>query len=325
MTFPPRSATVTASRNHFRAGRASKSMTSAISNPRGIAAMLFATASFVVCDTFMKRATESLPPFEVLFLRGIFATICCAGLLMALGQGRSVGRGFSTASLLRGGFETASVLCYIVALASMAIADVIAIVQTAPLIFILLVATIGRERVGSLRIGLIAAGFVGAVLVAQPDTSGFSPAALLAFASALLLALRDIFGRKVSAEIPALAAVFATNTIVMVTAGVLMLLNEDVVTPSVTHTLYLLAAGFFVTLGHFGIFIAYRLGAPGVIAPFFYSFAVWAVLSGLFVFHQLPNPVALLGIATIVASGLGIILIGRRKTADPALAVQDRV
>src|SRR3954462_10239005 len=98
-------------------------MTEVRSNPRGIAAMLFATASFVVCDSFMKLVTESLPPFEVLFLRGVFAAICCGGLVVALGQGGSVKRGFGKPSLRRAGFETASVLCYIVALASMPIAD----------------------------------------------------------------------------------------------------------------------------------------------------------------------------------------------------------
>src|SRR5690242_7057579 len=119
-------------------------MSTATSSARGIAAMLFATASYVVCDTLMKLAMlqGALPPFEVLFVRGIFAAICCAGLVLMLGQWRNVHRGFSTASLARAGFETASVLCYIVALSAMAIADVIAIVQTAPLLFILLVATI---------------------------------------------------------------------------------------------------------------------------------------------------------------------------------------
>jgi drug/metabolite transporter (DMT)-like permease len=298
-------------------------MSSVTSNVRGIAAMLFATASFVVCDSFMKLVTERLPPFEVLFLRGVFAVICCAGLVLALGQWRGIHRGFSKASLLRAGFETASVLCYIVALASMPIADAIAIIQTAPLLFILMVATIGRERVGLLRIGFIAAGFVGALLVAQPDASGFTPAALLAFASAFGLALRDVAGRGVSAAIPALVATFATNTVVLTVSGVGMVLTEEVVMPSSQHLLYLLASGFFVTLGHFGVFIAYRLGAPGVIAPFFYSFAVWAVLSGLIVFGELPNPVALIGIAAIMASGLAIVLLDRRRRASLAPAIPE--
>jgi drug/metabolite transporter (DMT)-like permease len=296
---------------------------SATSNPRGIAAMLFATASFVVCDTFMKKTMVALPPFEVLFLRGVAAALCCGALLLVLGQGRWVVRGFSKASVLRGGFETASVLCYIVALARMPIADVISIVQTAPLLFILLIALISRVRVGPARIAIIAAGFVGALLVAQPDASGLSPTALLAFASALGVALRDVAGRNVSAAIPALAATFASVIVVLVGAGVMMLLTEDVVMPSVEHALCLLAAGVFVTAGHFGIFMAYRLGAPGVIAPFFYSFAVWAVISGIVVFHEWPNPVALVGIATIVASGLAIVLLDGRQARRLAPALPE--
>jgi drug/metabolite transporter (DMT)-like permease len=297
-------------------------MSIAQSNGRGIAAMIFATASYVVCDTFMKLTTVALPPFEILFIRGIFAVAWCAGLVMALGQWRGVTRGFTPASLTRAGFETAGVMFYIVALSLMPIADVIAIEQVAPLIFLLIVATIGRERIGMKRLGLIAIGFVGGLFVAQPDASGFSTASLLAFASALFLALRDVAGRKVSTDIPALVATLATNIVVLVAAGIGMVLTEEAVMPSARHALYLLASGFFVTLGHYGVFLAYRLGTPGAIAPFFYSFAVWAMLSGLVVFGELPNALALIGIAAILASGLGIILIDRRsltRTLEPVL------
>ena len=295
-------------------------MTSATSNLRGIAAMLFATASFVVCDSFMKLVTEALPPFEVLFLRGVAATICCGTLVLALGHGRAVGRCVNKGSLLRAAFETASVLCYVVALASMPIADVIAIVQTAPLVLILLVALVWREAVGARRIAFIAIGFAGALLVAQPTADGLSPAALLAFASAFGVALRDLIGRGIPSAIPALVVTFATVVIVMIGSGVLMLLIDDFVMPSPRHALYLAAAGLFVTIGHFGIFMAYRLGAPGVIAPFFYSFAVWAVVAGVVVFHELLNPLAFLGIA---ASGLGIVLFDRRTSRAPAPAVPE--
>ena len=298
-------------------------MASAPSNLRGIAAMLFATASFVVCDSFMKLVTEALLPFEVLFLRGVAATIFCGTLLLALGHGRSVGKGFDKGSLLRAFFETVSVLCYMIALASMPIADVIAIVQTAPLVLILLVALVWREPVGARRIAFIAIGFAGALLVAQPTADGLSSAAWLAFASAFGVALRDLVGRGIPSTIPALVVTFATVVIVMIGSGVMMVLTDDFVVPSPKHALYLLAAGLFVTIGHFGIFMAYRLGAPGVIAPFFYSFAVWAVIAGVLVFHELPNPIAFLGIAAIVASGLGIILLDRRLSRTPAPAVQE--
>ncbi len=89
------------------------------------------------------------------------------------------------------------------------------------------------------------------------------------------------------------------------------------------HTFYLLSAVLFVTIGHYAIFLAYRLGAPAAVAPFFYSFAIWAVVAGVIVFHELPNPIALLGIAAIVASGLGIILLDRRVTRTPVPAVPE--
>ena len=52
------------------------------SNLSGVAAMLAATGSFVVGDSFMKLVTGDLPPFEVLFLRGVAASLAC-GLLLS--------------------------------------------------------------------------------------------------------------------------------------------------------------------------------------------------------------------------------------------------
>jgi threonine/homoserine efflux transporter RhtA len=45
------------------------------------------------------------------------------------------------------------------------------------------------------------------------------------------------------------------------------------------------------------------------------------MLSGLIVFGELPNPLALDGIAAIVASGLGIILIDRQRRARTLVPV----
>ena len=67
----------------------------------------------------------------------------------------------------------------------------------------------------------------------------------------------------------------------------------------------------------------HRSAAPGAVAPFFYSFAIWAVIAGVIVFRELPNPLALVGIAAIVASGLGIVLLDRRITRTPARAVPE--
>ena len=253
------------------------------SNLSGVAAMLAATASFVVGDSFMKLVTTDLPPFEVLFLRGVAASLACGLLLVALGDGCVVSSAFHPRALMRAVGETLSVLCYIVALARLPIADVIAIIQTAPLILILAATFLLREHVGASRVALALVGFAGAFLVAQPGPTGLSPATFLAFASAMLIAARDLVGRGVPARIPVMVVTFATNVMVMAVAAAMSLAFEGWQAPVAWHLVFLGFAGLFVTLGHVGLLLAYRLGRTAAVAPFFYSFALWAVLSGFFV------------------------------------------
>jgi S-adenosylmethionine uptake transporter len=81
------------------------------SNLTGVAAMLAATASFVVGDSFMKLVAHDLPPFEVLFLRGVAASLACGLLLVVLGDWRFVSSALHPRALLGAAGETLSVLC----------------------------------------------------------------------------------------------------------------------------------------------------------------------------------------------------------------------
>jgi drug/metabolite transporter (DMT)-like permease len=165
----------------------------------GIVAMTAATAAFVVGDSFMKIVIEDLPPFEVLLLRGLAASFACAILVGVRAEWGAISGLLNLRTLLRAAGETLATLCYVVALARMPIADVVAIMQTAPLILILGAAIFLRERIGPARLALALVGFAGTLMVVQPKTNGVSSATLLVFAAALLAAARDLVGRGVPA------------------------------------------------------------------------------------------------------------------------------
>jgi drug/metabolite transporter (DMT)-like permease len=288
----------------------------------GVAAMLAATALFVIGDSFMKLTTEDLPPFEVLFLRGIAASLACAVLAGAVGDWRALAGAVHGRALLRAAAETLATLCYIVALVRMPIADVIAINQTAPLLLILGAAVLFRERVGPTRLVLVLVGFAGALMVAQPGPAGVSTGVLFAFGAALLVAARDLIGRGVPARIPVLVVTLATNITVMLGAAALSLARETWIAPTGRHLAFLAIAGLFVTLAHGCILLAYRFGRTAAVAPFYYAFTLWAVLSGLLVWHMLPNALALAGIAVIAGSGVAIVVLDQRRvTLAPATAL----
>lgn len=279
----------------------------------GVIAMLAATAAYVVGDSFMKIVTEDLPPFEVLFLRGIAATLACAALVAFRGEWAAISGMRDRRALVRAVGETLSTLCYIMALSRLPIADVVAIMQTAPLILICGVAIILREEIGPARVVLALIGFAGALMVAQPGAGGVSSAALFAFGSAILLAGRDIIGRGVSTRIPVTVVILATVIMVMVVGGALSLAVETWVAPTGRHIGFLCLAGLFVTLGHIGLLLAYRIGRTASVAPFFYSFALWGVVAGLVVWGTLPNALALTGIALIAGSGVAIVVLDHRR------------
>jgi drug/metabolite transporter (DMT)-like permease len=279
----------------------------------GIIAMLAATAVFVVGDSFMKIVLEDLPPFEVLFLRGIAASFACAVLVALRAEWSAISGLLNLRALLRAAAETLCTLCYVVALAHMPIADVIAILQTGPLILILGAAFLLRERIGPVRVALALVGFAGALMVAQPSGSGVPPAALLAFGAALLGAARDFVGRGVPTSIPVTVVILATMLMMIVAAGVMSLGLETWEVPTGRHLAFVGVAGLCVALGHFGLLLAYWLGRTSTVAPFFYSLALWGVVSGLIVWGELPNALALSGIALIAGSGIGIVLLNQRR------------
>jgi len=286
----------------------------------GVVAMLAACAVFVVGDTFLKLASADVPPFEILALRGFAAALACLALVLGRGEARLLPAMFEPRTFARAAAETASVLCYILALAKMPIADVIAIMQTSPLILIVAAAVILREALGPVRLGLALAGFLGAVMVAQPGAGGFAPSAGFAFASAVLGAGRDLVGRTAPARVPVTIMTLATLILQTLVAGPLSFAFEEPAAPSLRHAIYLVLAALVLVLGHIGLLTAYRLGRTATVAPFFYSFALWALLSGLLVWGQLPNALALAGIALIVASGVTILVIDQRRSRKLAIA-----
>ncbi|WP_027146891.1 DMT family transporter [Mesorhizobium sp. WSM3626] len=280
---------------------------------RGPLFMIVSTGSYLVNDTMMKLATTGLPSYEVLFLRGAAATLWGFPLLFALGYGKQIPLIFDKRVLRRNLLELAAILCYVVALANMQIADSTALGQITPLLMLVGSSILFGERIGGQRMALIGLGFIGALMVAQPTMQGISVYALLALGNATFAAARDLAGRKITAEVPGMIVAISAVVVVLIGAGAAHLVSERWVAPEAHHLLLMAGAGFFLIFGHFFIFMAYRVGPTGAVAPFYYCFTVWAVISGLLVFGQFPNALAVCGILLVVCSGLTIVSLDQRK------------
>ncbi len=286
------------------------------SNLRGMAFMVAGAGTFVLNDSFMKLALADLPPYEVLSLRGVFGTVWAFIMLAAMGDLKKLPLAFNRWVMLRGVLEVGAILTYILALAHSSVGDVTAIFQTTPLLVILGMVLIHRESTSFSQMVLVAVGFTGALLVAQPGSAATSPFLLFAFLTALFAALRDLAGRRVTNAIPALAASLITILMVMAGAAIVGLTSEVWIMPSTTHLILMAGAGLLMMLGHMFTFLAYRNASAQAVAPFYYAFMIWAIVLGYLIFGDVPNSLSVSGMALILASGLGIIYLERHLSKN---------
>lgn len=282
------------------------------SNLRGIIYMLVGAGSFVLNDSMMKLVMAHAPPYQTLFLRGIFATLWAIPFLTALGHWKDLPKAMNRFVFARGLLEVMAIMTFILALANAPLGHVTAIFQTLPMLILVGMAVFHRERIDGLRWALVVAGFVGALLVAQPGFGSTSPFALLAFATAFFAALRDLIGRRIPATTPVLVSTFVTNFLVMTAAAAAGLTFETWVMPTAGNYLMLAGTGLLVTIGHMFTFLAFKHAQAQAVAPFYYSFMVWAVALGFVVFGDVPNTLAIFGMLLILLSGLAVIYLERR-------------
>jgi drug/metabolite transporter (DMT)-like permease len=285
------------------------------SNLRGIISMVVSGVTFVSCDSFLKMLLRDVPPMEALVLRGLSATVWCFLLVLAMGHVRHLLRAFDFWIVLRAMMEVIAVSSFIFALAKVPLGDITAIYQVAPLLVLAGASFLWGEHIGPLRWMLIVVGLGGALLVAQPGGEGTSSFALLGFITAFGSAARDLLSRKTPDSVPGIVITFSLVVCVLLVSGVNSLLFETWVPVQGHHVLYALGAGFFVTLGHLFVFLAFRHASARAVAPFYYSFTLAAVTFGAVLFNEWPNGLAVIGILMIIACGIGVLAFERKDVA----------
>ncbi|MCL4768670.1 MAG: DMT family transporter [Hyphomicrobiaceae bacterium] len=285
-------------------------------NTAGIIAMLVAMASFACGDSLMKLSAVAMPTGELVWLRAL--AMASASFLYALVTGafRNAWRLVAPPMLLRAVGDVGGAICFQSALARMAFADLIAIIQVNPLLVTAASAVFLAERVGWRRWTAAAVGLVGVLLIIRPGTSAFTWWSMIAIISVLFATLRDVSTKSIDRAVPAVLIIWLSSTLVGI-GGLSLAIFEDWVWPEPGVVLQVMGAGAFSLIGHICIITAVRTGELSAVAPFRYSIVVWALILGLLIWGDLPDLLTLLGMVIVTAAGLYSFhreLVARRKT-----------
>ena len=278
-----------------------------IDNTRGILAMSAAVLVFIFNDALIKIAAETVPAIQAIGVRGVFATLWVTLALVVTGAWRQLGGVAHPYVLLRGALEAASSIVYLVALFHIQFAIATAINLSTPLVFTALAVLLLKETVRWRRWSAVIVGFLGVLLVIQPRPGDIDVWAWVVLFATVLGAFRDVLGRYLPASVPTLVVSFASAAAVAL-VGCAWTFVEGWQPMTAREIGLLVASSLLLAAGYQFLVIALRSGAEfSVIGSFRYASILWALGIGYVVWGDVPNALALLGIAVIVGSGLYIL------------------
>lgn len=288
-------------------------------NRRGIWMMVGAMAGFVVNDAIVKFVSQSMPSAQLIFLRGVMASLLVLVLAFALGAHRQLRHVLQPRVAARAAVDACATVMYLLSLFHLPIANATAINLAAPLFMVVFAVWFLHEKPGAARWSAVAVGFLGVLFVVQPRSDGFNAWALLCLAGTLFHAARDLMTRRIDPAIPSIVVTLSTALAVTLLTGAMSLV-QGWQPFGVAQLGWLAAASVFLVAGYFLIIQCMRQGEVSLTAPFRYSALLFAVVLGYGVWGEVPNTWAWVGIALLVGSGLYVVHSERGRRAARARA-----
>lgn len=283
----------------------------------GVTFMCVGVFCLTINDAFAKWLGAYYPVAEVTFLRTLFALPLILAAALILGGPKSLVTRRPLAHLGRGLIATFASLTFYLGLKLLPLAEVTAIVFTAPLFVTILAAPLLGERPGPIQWSAACAGFVGVLLIVRPGSSAFTLMALVPLGTALAHGLMMLTARMLGRGETIWAMMLYSTAVPLVITG--LMLPWYWTTPAVEHLPHIaglgISGGVALTLITQGL----RIGTASVVAPFDYTGIIWAVIFGWFFWEEIPSVLSILGGLLIGACGVYLVygrsLHGRRSRA----------
>jgi drug/metabolite transporter (DMT)-like permease len=218
--------------------------------------------------------------------------------------------------LARSLFLVIATLSFFGGLRFLPLAEGTAVSFLAPMFALLLALPVLGERPTRARWLSALGGFAGILLLVRPGSAVFHPATALLVLAAVSNALYQLLTRKLPHDTPHTTLFYSALVGTVLLSAVLPFAGTPA-TIGPRDGVLLLALGLFAGLGHWALITAFLRAPATLVAPFTYVHMIWATLYGLLVFGQLPDALSALGMAVIVASGIGLVLHERRIAFNP--------
>lgn len=286
----------------------------------GVRYMLIASFTFAVMGAFAKLASESMPSLEVVFFRNV-AGVILVGIAIMKKPLQSKG-GKPLLLFFRGFMGFVALLAFFYNIANIPLGDAMTYSKTSPIFTAIFAWLFLNEKLSFKAWAAIGVGFIGIVLIAQPNGIGFSKYDLLGIFSGVGAALAYTSIRELQNYYDTRAIVLSFMGVGTLGPVVLFGVSEfyhlpefdfilgEFVMPQGVVWVYLIAMGVFATISQLLMTKAYGETKAGIVGAVSYTNIVFSIMVGVMLGDALPSVIMVCGILLIVYAG---IMVSRSK------------
>lgn len=270
----------------------------------GIWLMIATTFIFAMQDGISRHLAGNYNVLMVVMIRYWFFALFV--MAMAARKPGGLRAAFGTAhpvwQATRGVLLAAEVCVMVVAFTTLGLVESHAVFTAYPLLVAALSGPILGEKVGWRRWTAIGIGFVGVLIILQPGSAVFSPAALIPFAAAAMFAVYGLLTRYVGRRDAASVSFFWTGIVGAIAMTCVGVWNWEPMTAADWGWMGVLCCT--ACLGHWLLIRSYEVAEASEVQPFAYLQLVFASTLGITLFGEALRSNVVIGAGLIVAAGL---------------------
>ena len=275
----------------------------------GMILMMGGQLSFSLNDSFVKLAVIEIgidtSIFSIIFTRGCITTMLL-GLYLIIFEKKNL---FAILKIkkfhIRGLYEVLTAIFFFTALIYLPISEVYTLLMTNPFFVTIFAFLFLKEKVGIRRWGAVIIGFIGVLVVINPQNFSFNYLFILPIISAIFLTIRDIATKTLATKTNSVEITFITALLITFFAGVGSIFFGYEVT--FNQTRYILISSVFVLFGYLFSVMTVFYAPLSLTASARYSVIIFGIILGYLILGEIPNVNMIFGAIIIASSGLFII------------------
>ena len=275
----------------------------------GILLMMAGQLSFSINDSLVKLTVREIGTdssiYSVIFSRGIITT-SLLGIYLIYFEKKNLLNILKIKEFhFRGLYEVLTALFFFSGLIFLPISEVYTLLMTNPFFVTIFAYFFLKEKVGFRRWTAVILGFIGVIIVINPQNIDFNYLFFLPIISAIFLTIRDIATKPIATKTNNVEITFVTALLITIFAGFGSLIFGFKVTTS--HSPFLLTSGVFVLFGYLFSVMTIFYAPLSLTASARYSVIIFGIIFGYLILGETPTYNMIIGAIIITLSGLFVI------------------